>query len=76
MDSAFQNVIIDHDDNLVMKVDKVVYNLGHDVNYIQREWVFSDVTTNSILNNINENSYLMKNKTVDDNFKRINDWEN
>lgn len=76
MDSAFQNVIIDHDDNLVMKVDKVVYNLGHVVNYIQREWVFSDLTTNSILNNINENSYLMKNKTVDDNFKRINDWEN
>lgn len=37
MDSAFQNVIIDLDDNLVMKVDKVVYNLGHDVNYIQRE---------------------------------------
>lgn len=54
MDSAFQNVIVDHDLHIVMKVDQKTYDLGYAVDYIQRDWVFSDLTTSSILRGVVE----------------------
>lgn len=55
MDSAFQNIIVNHDDRLVVRVNNVVYDLGHIVNYMQREWIMSDLTTGTILDGVTEN---------------------
>lgn len=74
MDSAFQNVIVDHNDNLIMKVNNIVYNIGHVINYIQRDWVFSDLTTCTIMGGVFENEIVMKNRCV--NYESIVDWEN
>jgi hypothetical protein len=54
MDSAFQNVIVNHDDHLTMRVNNVIYDLGHVINYLQREWIMSDLTIQCLLNNVNE----------------------
>lgn len=54
MDSAFQNVIVNHDDHLTMRVNNVVYDLGHVINYLQREWIMSDLTVKCLLNDVDE----------------------
>lgn len=54
MDSAFQNIIVDHDDRLVVRVNNTVYDLGHVINYMQREWIMSDLTTGTILDGVSE----------------------
>lgn len=60
MDSAFQNIIVDHDDRLVVRVDRVVYDLGHIVNYMQREWIMSDLTTATILDGVSEDEATLR----------------
>ena len=59
MDSAFQNVIVDYDNRLTMKVNNVIYDLGHIINYIQREWVMSDLTVKCLLNDVEENEPML-----------------
>lgn len=54
MDSAFQNVIVDHNDRLTMKVNDVIHDLGHVTNFIQREWIMSDLTVNCLLDDVVE----------------------
>lgn len=62
MDAAFQNVIVDYNDNLVIKVNMKIYNLGHVCNYIQRDWVFSNLTTRTIIESVDEDESVMINR--------------
>jgi len=59
MDSAFQNVIVDYDNRLTMKVNNVIYDLGHIINYMQREWVMTDLTVKCLLDNVDENEAML-----------------
>ena len=60
MDTAFQNIIVNHDDHLTMRVNNVVYDLGHIINYMQREWIMSDLTTMCILEDVREDEEFMR----------------
>lgn len=64
MDSAFQNIIVDHDDHLVVRVDSFVYDLGHIINYMQREWIMSDLTADTILNGVVEDESVYRRITL------------
>lgn len=60
MDSAFQNIVIDHDYNLTMKANNVIYNMGHIINYIQLDWMFSELTLYCILHGTSELEHVFK----------------
>ncbi|KAG8270297.1 hypothetical protein J6590_088222 [Homalodisca vitripennis] len=60
MDSAFQNIVVNHDDDLIMRVNNTVYDLGHLINYMQREWIMSDLTARTILDGIQENEAALR----------------
>jgi hypothetical protein len=59
MDSAFQNIIVNHDNRLTMKVNNVIYDLGHIINYMQREWVMTDLTVQCLLNDIEDDTSML-----------------
>lgn len=59
MDSAFQNVIVNHDNRLTMKVNNVIYDLGHVINYVQREWVMTDLTVKCLLDNVDGDAPML-----------------
>lgn len=67
MDSAFQNIVVDHDDRLVVRVNDTVYDLGHVVNYMQREWIMSDLTTGTILHGVTEDEAALRRVATSDN---------
>lgn len=54
MDSAFQNIIVNHDDHLTIRVNNVSYDLGHMINFMQREWIMSDLTTRCLVEGVCE----------------------
>lgn len=60
MDSAFQYIIVDHDDHLVVRVNNRVYDLGHLLNYMQREWIMSDLTARTILDGVAEDEVALR----------------
>lgn len=60
MDSAFQNIVVDHEDRLVVRVNDAVHDLGHIVNYVQREWIMSDLTTATILDAVTEDETALR----------------
>lgn len=59
MDSALQNVIVNHDNRLTMKVNNVIYDLGHVINYIQREWVMTDLTIKCLIDDVEDDDTML-----------------
>ncbi|KAG8300707.1 hypothetical protein J6590_070735 [Homalodisca vitripennis] len=48
------------DDDLIMRVNNTVYDLGHLINYMQREWIMSDLTARTILEGVHENKAALR----------------
>lgn len=64
MDSAFQNIIVDHNEHLTLRVNNIIYDLGHITNYMQREWIMSDLTTRCLLEDVFEYESSMRGITL------------
>lgn len=64
MDSAFQNIIVDHNEHLTLRVNNIIYDLGHITNYMQREWIMSDLTTRCLLEDVFEYESAMRGITL------------
>lgn len=49
MDSALQNIIVNHDNHLVLKINNTIYDMGHVLDWIRTEWIMCDESVDYVM---------------------------